>query len=342
MPTLVASTGNNGDGRDASGTGAPPRADLLGALARAAMAQALDESKKEQELKDPVTPPLLKSEARPSAHLSIEEEKKNYYPSSAPYLPRNTHPPRVSEVGIYSGYPSYRPGFYPPPQYSHEHPPFWSSYASAYGHPHAIPPYSSSPSYHHKQTPDGIRRASIPHNGNEVVNSDSSEGEPCTEPKYKVVSPPVASAPHPDSPAREISSDLTLTRSKASGRSKQASATAHASKPTPNKRRASMGKWSEDEDELLRRAVKEFGGKNWKKIASRLKGRTDVQCLHRWQKVLRPGLVKGPWTAEEDHIVVDFVKKNGTKKWSHIARQLNGRLGKQCRERWYVCAAMAL
>jgi hypothetical protein len=46
--------------------------------------------------------------------------------------------------------------------------------------------------------------------------------------------------------------------------------------------------------------------------------------------------------AEEDHIVVDFVKKNGTKKWSLIARQLNGRLGKQCRERWYVCAAMAL
>lgn len=26
---------------------------------------------------------------------------------------------------------------------------------------------------------------------------------------------------------------------------------------------------------------------------------------------------------------------HGTKKWSHIARQLNGRLGKQCRERWY-------
>jgi hypothetical protein len=25
----------------------------------------------------------------------------------------------------------------------------------------------------------------------------------------------------------------------------------------------------------------------------------------------------------------------GTKKWSHIARQLNGRLGKQCRERYY-------
>ena len=27
-------------------------------------------------------------------------------------------------------------------------------------------------------------------------------------------------------------------------------------------------------------------------------GRSDVQCLHRWQKVLNPELVKGPWTQQ--------------------------------------------
>lgn len=101
------------------------------------------------------------------------------------------------------------------------------------------------------------------------------------------------------------------------------------------KRRASMGKWTEDEDELLRQAVSDFGGKSWKKIASRLPGRTDVQCLHRWQKVLKPGLIKGPWTPEEDAKVIRLVKLHGNKKWSFIARQLTGRLGKQCRERWY-------
>lgn len=26
--------------------------------------------------------------------------------------------------------------------------------------------------------------------------------------------------------------------------------------------------------------------------------RSEVQCLHRWQKVLNPDLVKGPWTQE--------------------------------------------
>ena len=105
---------------------------------------------------------------------------------------------------------------------------------------------------------------------------------------------------------------------------------------TPDyKRRASTGKWTSEEDAQLRRAVNANSGKNWKKIAIYLPGRTDVQCLHRWQKVLKPGLVKGPWTAEEDMLVVQLVQAYGQKKWSFIARQLQGRLGKQCRERWY-------
>jgi hypothetical protein len=42
--------------------------------------------------------------------------------------------------------------------------------------------------------------------------------------------------------------------------------------------------------------VAQFDGKNWKEVARHIEGRTDVQCLHRWQKVLKPGLIKGPWT----------------------------------------------
>jgi Myb-like DNA-binding domain len=29
-----------------------------------------------------------------------------------------------------------------------------------------------------------------------------------------------------------------------------------------------------------------------------LPGRTHVQCMHRWKKVLDPQLVKGPWSKE--------------------------------------------
>lgn len=44
---------------------------------------------------------------------------------------------------------------------------------------------------------------------------------------------------------------------------------------------------------------------------------------------------KGPWSAEEDQKVVDLVGKYGPKKWSQIANELPGRIGKQCRERWH-------
>uniref|UniRef100_A0A452Y791 Uncharacterized protein n=1 Tax=Aegilops tauschii subsp. strangulata TaxID=200361 RepID=A0A452Y791_AEGTS len=63
--------------------------------------------------------------------------------------------------------------------------------------------------------------------------------------------------------------------------------------------------------------------------------RTDVQCLHRWQKVLNPELVKGPWSKEEDDVIIQMVKKYGPTKWSTIAQALPGRIGKQCRERWH-------
>eukprot|EP00743_Colponemidia_sp_Colp-15_P008269 GILK01008976.1.p1 GENE.GILK01008976.1~~GILK01008976.1.p1 ORF type:complete len:474 (-),score=51.92 GILK01008976.1:80-1468(-) len=95
------------------------------------------------------------------------------------------------------------------------------------------------------------------------------------------------------------------------------------------------GRWTPHEDALLRQAVIEHKSRNWKQIAEHLVGKSDLQCLHRWQKVLKPGLVKGPWTAEEDKHVVELVQKYGVKKWSVIASFLPGRIGKQCRERWY-------
>ena len=52
------------------------------------------------------------------------------------------------------------------------------------------------------------------------------------------------------------------------------------------------------QDSLLREVVTAHKVKNWKKIAESFPGRTDVQCLHRWQKVLNPELIKGPWTKE--------------------------------------------
>jgi myb proto-oncogene protein len=57
--------------------------------------------------------------------------------------------------------------------------------------------------------------------------------------------------------------------------------------------------------------------------------------LHRWQKVLNPEMIKGPWTEDEDRKLVEKVHEFGAQNWSHIASFLVGRIGKQCRERWH-------
>eukprot|EP00171_Calliarthron_tuberculosum_P019723 IDg19723t1 len=109
----------------------------------------------------------------------------------------------------------------------------------------------------------------------------------------------------------------------------------------PPTRRSSKGGWTPDEDDMLRVVVMENNERNWKNIAKALNEsfpgstRNDVQCLHRWQKVLQPGLKKGPWTQEEDEKICELVKKLGANKWSSIAKKLPGRIGKQCRERWF-------
>ncbi|OAY29491.1 transcription factor MYB98 [Manihot esculenta] len=46
-------------------------------------------------------------------------------------------------------------------------------------------------------------------------------------------------------------------------------------------------------------------------------------------------IIKGQWTPQEDRMLVHLVKQNGVKKWSQIAKMMEGRVGKQCRERWH-------
>ncbi|NXX83683.1 MYBA protein, partial [Urocolius indicus] len=94
-------------------------------------------------------------------------------------------------------------------------------------------------------------------------------------------------------------------------------------------------KWTRDEDERLKKLVEQNGTDDWAFIASHLQNRSDFQCQHRWQKVLNPELIKGPWTKEEDQRVIELVQKYGPKRWSLIAKHLKGRIGKQCRERWH-------
>jgi hypothetical protein len=103
--------------------------------------------------------------------------------------------------------------------------------------------------------------------------------------------------------------------------------------------------WTQQDDDGLKRAVEAQGSEtiDWKAVASQQPiHRTQTQCFHRWQKLTSrrtstssSDITKGPWTEEEDKLVVQLVKTHGAKRWSLIAGELPGRVGKQCRERWH-------
>ncbi|XP_041005509.1 transcription factor MYB118 [Juglans microcarpa x Juglans regia] len=73
-----------------------------------------------------------------------------------------------------------------------------------------------------------------------------------------------------------------------------------------------------------------------RKLAVQRKIRKRAEHMRKAGEVQKkPSMIKGQWTPQEDRLLLQLVDRFGTKKWSHIARMLNGRMGKQCRERWH-------
>ncbi|KAF1792132.1 Myb domain [Phytophthora cactorum] len=54
-------------------------------------------------------------------------------------------------------------------------------------------------------------------------------------------------------------------------------------------------RWTKNQDAALRESVRIHGEKNWKAIAELVPGRNHAQCLQRWRKVLKPGLGCNNW-----------------------------------------------
>lgn len=100
--------------------------------------------------------------------------------------------------------------------------------------------------------------------------------------------------------------------------------------------------WTSEEDQILLEAVqvqeKVGTSKNWKLVSNLLANRSPSQCMRRYNKMLNPTSTgRGAWTPEEDEILVRLVNQHGPMNWSSIASHLEGRHGKQCRERWFNC-----
>ena len=93
--------------------------------------------------------------------------------------------------------------------------------------------------------------------------------------------------------------------------------------------------WSPSDDSKLCSLIYQFGTGNWDLISKEMNNnKSAIQCLHRWNSIMKPTYIKGPWNVEEDKKLIDWIKTNGATNWSACAEFIPGRTGKQCRERW--------
>jgi hypothetical protein len=92
--------------------------------------------------------------------------------------------------------------------------------------------------------------------------------------------------------------------------------------------------WTKEEDDILLEMVA-TQGKQWGLIATHLPDRNPSQVAARWEKCLDPKIHKGPFTPEEDQLIVNYVAQNGPRCWPRVTTVVPNRSPKQCRERWF-------
>lgn len=87
------------------------------------------------------------------------------------------------------------------------------------------------------------------------------------------------------------------------------------------------------ENAFIRESVKRYG-EDWETIARCLPGRSPKQVHDRYINYLREGLIKSPWTKQEDDVLLLMYKAIGP-KWSKMMINLPGRSGNDIKNRWH-------
>jgi hypothetical protein len=98
--------------------------------------------------------------------------------------------------------------------------------------------------------------------------------------------------------------------------------------------------WTAEEDKYLKELVVLYGTRNWSIVVLNLKkkfpyrGKTEKQCLKRWQNLIDPLFTNAPWNDKEDaQLLLAHMKfKN---KWTKISTLIEGRSNNVIKNHFY-------
>ena len=92
-------------------------------------------------------------------------------------------------------------------------------------------------------------------------------------------------------------------------------------------------KFTEEEDELLKKAVEQNTDNDWYVISQCVPNRTTRQCHDRWALYLSPSINKKPWTEKEESFLMKMVRQYG-KQWVTISLLFDGRTETQLKNKY--------
>ncbi|KAL8139099.1 hypothetical protein V2J09_005100 [Rumex salicifolius] len=94
------------------------------------------------------------------------------------------------------------------------------------------------------------------------------------------------------------------------------------------------GQWTAEEDEILINFISQHGHTSWRSIPQ-LAGlsRCGKSCRLRWTNYLRPDIKRGPFTTEEEKLVIQLHAVLGN-RWAAIASHLPGRTDNEIKNLW--------
>lgn len=94
-------------------------------------------------------------------------------------------------------------------------------------------------------------------------------------------------------------------------------------------------RFSAKEDKKLTDLIHKYGENDWKLIASYMPGRNKRQCKDRWTRYLSPNVNNGPWTPEEEELLLQLVAQLNH-KWTQIAKHFKGRNDSQIKNKFHI------